>query len=1136
MDTTAPKGRTGTLTIDPADLTISDGVGDTYKALPLPGLPDNTALPADGSQTISAATFNGFATNVNLVASSSILLTGGTPLRPVGTLTGVQDVTLSAPTITVGVGLSGKSVTLAGTTINVNAPVASDTALTLTGASISLGANVTAGTTLTLATGAISQAGGVLTAPVLTGSATGPVTLLGASNAIGSLGPFSAAGQTVRVATGGNMALVGAVSAGTLDLRVAGSLTQTAAAPITAALLTGSATAATLGASNNIASLGPFTAGTGFQLTNAATTVSGNVTVGTGTLSLTSGTLSAGGGLLRAPRVELQVDRVTTTGAIIDGATGLVAVAPRTAGTAITVADAPPAAGSGLALTNAELQSLAPAGVTTLQVGRTSAGPDASGILLDGTLTLARPGQTLALYAAGDVAQTGTGKLTVGTVAGSAGGSFLLQGGATAGGAYNTVNVIDSLAGVSAAGGIAVASGADLAVTAPVSLSGGTGTIALTSRGLLTLNSVVGSGTEALALQGGSGIQQASPINVASLQGGAGGILPGTVVAKLDNPINSIGALGTFTALQGDVTVYAQAVTVLPGAAVSGRNVSLRSVAGDLAVNGSVGAVAVNGGVADAGAGTVTLAATGAVTIPGIVNGERAVNISTAPGGVTVAGVLSAGRASGPAVLGDLSVGGQLRVAGGTVAADTIEAPGGVVQTGGALTARIGLTAPSYAYNGGALSSGGSISLAVNGLGVGDAISSGGDVAISGGASQFVSQGTVAARGNLSLTAPGGFVQAGGRLAAGGTVLVDAGSGIAVQAGAGVIAAGGAITLQGTGAGLVTLDGQLAAGGNLSVLQPNADIRFNPASLSGTAPGPAPGIPAPGTGIAVGPTAAQTVRIDGQAIALLQPFGTGALELNAAGAVFQNAPVSAAVIRGRAGYAADGTATPGGGGVFLQDAGNQIAGIGTFRANGDLRIATNAPTFTVAGQVVAAGPTLAITAPGIQFAGGSLEPWDGRGRRRAGPAARLRGGQHRATAHGPADVADRVGQHQRARRDRGDCDRDGWPADRDRHGADGRSDPRAVGAWSGAGGRAGQPGLCRRTPGAADRQPGRQPAGGRRTGPHHDQRAAEPDRERRDIAADLGRGHPGDRGRRRADRQGGHAGQHHRPGRRGCGP
>ena len=438
---------------------------------------------------------------------------------------------------------------------------------------------------------------------MLTGSATGPVTLLGTSNVIGSLGPFSAAGQTVRVATGGNMSLAGAVSAGTLDLRVAGTLTQTAGAPITATLLTGSATAATLGAGNNIASLGPFTAGTGFQLTNAATTVSGNVTVGTGTLSLTSGTLSAGGGLLRAPRVELQVDRVTTTGAIIDGATGLVAVAPRTAGTAITVVDTLPGAASGLALTNAQLQSLAPSGVTTLQVGRTSAGPDASGILLDGTLTLGRPGQTLALYAAGDVAQTGTSKLTVGTVAGSAGGSFLLQGGATAGAPYNTVNVIDSLAGVSAAGGIAVASGTDLAVTAPVSLSGGTGTIALTSRGLLTLNSVIGSGSEALVLQGGGGIQQASPINVASLQGGAGGILPGTVVAKLDNPINTIGALGNFTALQGDVTVFAQAVTVVPGAAVSGRNVSLRSVAGDLVVNGSVGAVVVNGGAVDAGGG-----------------------------------------------------------------------------------------------------------------------------------------------------------------------------------------------------------------------------------------------------------------------------------------------------------------------------------------------------------------------------------------------------------------------------------------------------------------------------------------------------------------------------------------------------
>ena len=974
VDTTAPAGRTGTLTIDPADLTISDAVADTYKSLPLSGPPDNTALPTDGSQTISAATFNGFSSNVNLVASNSILLTGNTPLRPVGALTGVQDVKLSAPAITVGVGLSGKSVTLAGTTINVNAPVASDMALTLAGNSISLGANVNAGTTLTLTTGAISQAGGVLTAPVLTGSATGPVTLLGASNAIGSLGPFSAAGQTVRVATGGNMSLAGAVSAGTLDLRVTGTLTQNAGAPIAAALLTGSAATATLGASNNIASLGPFTAGTGFQLTNAATTVSGNVTVGTGTLSLTSSTLAAGGGLLRAPRIELQVDRVTTTGAIIDGATGLVAVAPRTAGTAIAVGDALPAAASGLALTNAQLQSLAPTGVTTLQIGRTSTAPDASGIILDGTLALGRPGQTLALYAAGDVSQTPFSKLTAGAVTGSAGGSFLLQGGATAGSPYNTVNAIDSVAGVSAVGSIAVASGTDLSVTAPVNLSGNAGMIALTSRGQLTLNSVVGSGTEALALQGGGGIQQASPVNVASLQGGAGGILPGTVVAKLDNPVNSIGALGSFTALQGDVTVFAQAVTVLPGATVSGRNVSLRSLAGDLAVNGAVGATAVNGGAVDAGAGTATLAATGVITISGTVNGEQAVIIMPAPGGVTVAstGVLSAGRTTTPAVPGDLNVGGQLRVNGGTVSADTVEASGGVVQTGGTVTARSSLSASPFTYNGGALASGSSVSLLVNGLGVGDSIRSGGDVTITGGASQFISQGEVAARGNLSLTAPGGFFQPAGRLVARGTVSIDAGAGLVVQAGAGTVAAGGAITLQGTGAGLVTLDGRLAAGGNLTVSQPNADIRFNVARLSGTAPGSATGIPALGTEVAVGPTGAQTVRIDGKAIELAQPFGTGTLELNSSGATFQDAPISAAVIRGRAGYAADGTPTAGGAGLFLQNAGNQIGGIGAYQVSGSVGLVTTSPGFAVVGQVAAGGPTLGITAPSIQLSGGSF--------------------------------------------------------------------------------------------------------------------------------------------------------------------
>lgn len=226
------------------------------------------------------------------------------------------------------------------------------------------------------ATGAVTQAAALTNVGTLTGRA-GSVTLGTAGNTVAKLGAFTTTNAFALVdsspleVTGAVLAGAAAPTAGTpslllqsaglLQLDSTASLTGGAATlnataggairadgPVTAFTLTGgSAGAATFGnAGNAIQTLGTFTGGGGLSLTDAGTVnVGGVVQAGAGTtLALLADHLTVSGGSLgftgtsAANLVTLSADTVVLGGSAVNASPlGVVAIAPRTAGTAMTL-------------------------------------------------------------------------------------------------------------------------------------------------------------------------------------------------------------------------------------------------------------------------------------------------------------------------------------------------------------------------------------------------------------------------------------------------------------------------------------------------------------------------------------------------------------------------------------------------------------------------------------------------------------------------------------------------------------------------------------------------------------------------------------------------------------------------------
>lgn len=491
-----------------------------------------------GGQTASGATLspaNGAsATGVNILANSLYAITDEPAYSAV-----VSDLDTAA-------GLSGPAATLANGLQNLR--------IDASGA-FSVDAMIThsSGTVTLNADGAISQTlPGAITAGTLTGSSAGDTVLTNPTNFVQNLGAFStttggANGNFTLLLAGGNaFNIIGALNAGTGTVSltnpgsfVASGITEQTGGSITAGTLTGSAGGSAFfqQPGNHIANLGPFTEiiGANFALTDAQSlTVSGTLNAGSGFIFLT--TTGTGSNLALHSSLTASGNTVSLVSAGTISQTGGIITANTLTGSSVGGASMP----NGNSVANFGAWSDTGAGSTglkftdgvTLTTAGTisSTGPIFLSAINEPDLILntnINSGGTLALFANGNISQTGGGITAPGLIAVTqldAGGSITLNsatnaitgnatltslitaGTALAGGAISLTDgssiTIASLGGlqtgVATTGAASVVDGGNLTIAASALVTGGG--VALAAAG----NFVNNEGADAVTATGGN--------------------------------------------------------------------------------------------------------------------------------------------------------------------------------------------------------------------------------------------------------------------------------------------------------------------------------------------------------------------------------------------------------------------------------------------------------------------------------------------------------------------------------------------------------------------------------------------------------------------------------------------------------
>jgi len=292
-----------------------------------------------------------------------------------------------------------------------------------------------------------------------------------------------------------------------------------------------------------------------------------------------------------------------------------------------------------------------------------SAGGSAANLELAVSVTA---GAVTELDATGNVTQTG-GIITTPTLGGTIGGSAAL----------NAANQVQTLEGLSAAGGLSFTNAAGFTVA---DLDAGPSAVLTASTGDLTLAGNVTAATLVLDVPQGSIRQTGGALTASLLQGTAGGSISLT-------DANALTALSDLTA-PGSIAVV-NGASLKAGGVTAGSSLSLATVSGDLTLTGGLTAntvsLAAGGGVQQAG-GIVT-AASLAVTA-----GQ-----SVSLGDANVIGVLQASSSGGGFLFDNASGFSVTQVAAGTGNL-SLTALGGDIQATGPLQA--GLSVMVYAAKG----------------------------------------------------------------------------------------------------------------------------------------------------------------------------------------------------------------------------------------------------------------------------------------------------------------------------------------------------------------------------------------------------------------------------------------------------
>ena len=485
VDLSAPGGITGTLLLDPHNLTIihsstaSGSLDGTLGANAQIVYGDHHG----GTDTVTDSEINSLDANILLQAVRTITLNSGTPLI----LGANKSLILQTQTGDISIGSSitasgtGSIIMQAGTSLGsggkllLNGDLITDAAkgaITLQAdGGINVGAAKLTGGTIDLSTmtsGGISQSsGGMLTAGTLTSSngVAGDATLMSGLNDVGTIGVFNATGS-FALSNATPLTVGGMLTASNITISTGGTLTVSNSLIATSAV---SLTAASIAIPGLVSDGG---AGSTNLIANAGTISE------TGTLI--AGILSGNAMSSNAPQAVSLIGTnsigtlagFTASGFTLDDGTSLAVTGQLVAGTSATIVD------TGALLVSG---TIAPrSGTAAIAVGLTASTIDISGLVSDGG-----GGTTNLIANAGTIGETGA--LIAGTLSGSATSGVVPQ-------AVNLIgaNSIGTLAAFTASD-FTLDDGISLAVTGPL--------IAGTSATIVDTGSLQVSGTDRAAVR-----------------------------------------------------------------------------------------------------------------------------------------------------------------------------------------------------------------------------------------------------------------------------------------------------------------------------------------------------------------------------------------------------------------------------------------------------------------------------------------------------------------------------------------------------------------------------------------------------------------------------------------------------------